>query len=110
MESLSSTTVPLRITFGAESIAQGRAVLSHLTEERLVAGGTVVHAEAMNWIGGKLTEKKRLEVTAYTTFDKLPLIRERLALFLGSAPIISQFVMAGEKKEVLGWVSRNVRR
>lgn len=108
METLSPATVPVRVTFGIADAVHGCEILSHLVEERLVAGGTVIHAEAVNWVGGAVTNRTRMEVTAYTTFDKLPLIRERLRL-LGEDAVLSQFVMAGEKKEVLGWVERNVR-
>jgi len=42
METLKSASTPVRITLPVRSASQGNAILEHLTEERLVAGGTVV--------------------------------------------------------------------
>ncbi len=110
METLSPATVPLRITFQVKGLLEGHTILDHLIEERLIAGGTVVHAESMNWVGGEITAKGRKEVTAYTTFEKLPLISKRLQALCGSdAPTISQYVIKGDKEEVDGWILRNVR-
>jgi len=110
METLSPTTVPIRITFQVSGLADGHRILDHLVEERLVAGGTVVHAESLNWVSGEVTAKDRKEVTAYTTFDRLSAINGRLQVLCGAdAPTISQYVIAGEKEEVDGWIMRNVR-
>jgi len=109
LESLSPTTVPVRIAFSVADVSQGHALLKHLIEERLIAGGTVVHAESLNWVGGNVTEKERRELTAYTTYDKIALITERLEVLCPDHPTISRFVMDGEKEEVTGWITRNVR-
>lgn len=110
METLSPTTVPIRITFQVKDLAEGHRILDHLVEERMVAGGTVVHAESLNWVSGEVIAKGRKEVTAYTTFDKLPRIQSRLRILCGAdLPEISQYVVAGEKEEVDGWIMRNVR-
>ena len=110
MEALSPTTVPLKITFQVKGIIEGHTLLDHLVEERLIAGGTVIQAESLNWVGGEITAKGKKEVTAYTTFEKLPIIQQRLQALCGDfTPIISQYVMAGEKEEVEEWILRNVR-
>ena len=109
---LRNTKMPVRISFSVGNIKQGQDVLAHLTEDRLVAGGTIIHAAALNWVGGKLTEKDKREVTAYTTYDNLPLVRSRIEIFFaeeGEIPTISQFVMTNEKKSTLDWIERNVR-
>ena len=105
-----ATGTPVRISFTAVSVRQARDILDHLTEERLVAGGTIVQAESVNWVGGELTRTTRKVATAYTTMGKLPFINGRLETLYGEeAPLLSQFAMAGEKKSVLGWIERNVR-
>lgn len=110
METLLPTTVPIRITFQVKDLAEGHRILDHLVEERMVAGGTVVHAESLNWVSGEVMAKGRKEITAYTTFDRLPTITGRLHTLCGpDAPTISQYVIAGEKEEVDGWIMRNVR-
>jgi hypothetical protein len=112
MSALTTSKTPFRITFPVENIAQGREILTHLTEERLVSGGTVIHAESVNWVGGEITGKERREVAAYTTYENLPLIRSRASVFFersGEEPTISQFAMMNEKEAVSGWIGRNVR-
>ncbi|HLC76401.1 MAG TPA: divalent cation tolerance protein CutA [Candidatus Peribacterales bacterium] len=110
METLSPATVPLKITFQVKGLLEGHTILDHLVEERLIAGGTVVQAESLNWVGGEITARGKKEVTAYTTYEKLPIITQRLrALCYNDAPMISQYVMVGEKEEVEKWILRNVR-
>ena len=101
---------PVRISFTPKNATDGREMLEHLTEERLVAGGTIVEAEGIHWLGGKITHQPRLAVSAYTTLGKLPLLRSRLeSLYGDDAPLLSQFVLTDEKEMVLGWIERNVR-
>jgi uncharacterized protein involved in tolerance to divalent cations len=98
------------MSFTPKDAAEGREILEHLTEERLVAGGTIVDAEGIHWLGGKISREPRLVVSAYTTLSKLPLVRGRLEAMYGSdAPLLSQFVLTDEKEMVLGWIERNVR-
>lgn len=105
-----SRHTPVRIALSVISREQGLSILGHLLEERLIAGGTVVQADALHWLGGNIQKEERLVVSAYTTTGKLPLIRGRLEMLYGeSAPLVSQFVMADEKKSVMGWIERNVR-
>jgi uncharacterized protein involved in tolerance to divalent cations len=102
---------PLRISFPVRTLDEGHAMLSHLVENRLVSGGTVVEAASLNWIGGEIKNKGKKEVTAYTTFAKLPLIRTRLDILSDGEeqPVISQFMMTEEKESTLGWIARNTR-
>ncbi len=102
---------PLRISFPIRTLDEGHAMLSHLVENRLVSGGTIIEAESLNWIGGKIKNKGKKEVTAYTTFEKLPLIRTRLEILSEEEepPVISQFMMTEEKESTLGWIARNTR-
>ncbi len=105
-----SRQTPVRIALSVNDGAEGRRILGHLLEERLIAGGTVIQASAMHWLGGDIQKQERLVVSAYTTTGKLPLIRGRLETLYGErAPLVSQFVMADEKKSVSGWIERNVR-
>ena len=105
-----SRHTPVRIALSVISREQGLSILGHLLEERLIAGGTVVQADALHWLGGNIQKEERLVVSAYTTTGKLPLIRGRLEVLYGDgAPLVSQFVMADEKKSVMGWIERNVR-
>lgn len=111
METLSPTTVPLKITFQVRGLLEGHTILDHLVEERLVAGGTVVQAESLNWVGGEITAKGKKEVTAYTTYEKLPIINQRLQTLCGvDVPAICQYVMVDEKEEVEKWILKNVRQ
>ena len=106
----SAIGTPVRISFSVYSAKRAREILDHLVEERLVAGGTIVQAESVNWVGGRMQRDVRKIATAYTRLEKLPLIRDRLEMLYGSeVPDISQFVMNGDKKSVLGWIERNVR-
>lgn len=101
---------PVRIALSPLGPLQGRTILEHLLEERLIAGGTMIQADAMHWLQGQIRNEKRLVLSAYTTTGKLPLIRGRLEMLYGErAPLISQFVMADEKKSVTGWIERNIR-
>jgi len=101
---------PVRISFSVAEAARGQEILAHLTEERLTAGGTVIEAHALHWVGGALQRETRRVVSAYTTLGKLPLIRGRLETLYGEeVPAVSQFVMTDEKPAVLGWIERNVR-
>src|SRR3989344_9545026 len=101
---------PVRIALSLQARAQGKEVLEHLLEERLIAGGTVIAADSLHWLGGKIQSQERLVVSAYTTMSKLPLIRGRLETLYGeSAPLLSQFLMTEEKSSVMGWIERNVR-
>lgn len=101
---------PVRIALSLQARAQGKEVLEHLLEERLIAGGTVIAADSLHWLGGRIQAQERLVVSAYTTMSKLPLIRGRLEVLYGDkAPLLSQFVMDDEKKSVLGWIARNIR-
>jgi len=110
METLSPATVPLKITFQVRGLIEGHTILDHLVEERLIAGGTVVQAESLNWVAGEITAMGKKEITAYTTFEKLPIIQQRLRALCGEAtPTVSQYVMVGEKEEVEKWILRNVR-
>ncbi|HLD07722.1 MAG TPA: divalent cation tolerance protein CutA [Candidatus Peribacterales bacterium] len=110
MEALSPTTVPVRIALPVQGFAEGHAILDHLVEERLVAGGTVLQAESLNWVAGEMTTKGKMELTAYTTLGQVPLIQERLtSLCSGDAPTVSRYVMAGEKEEIGEWIMKNVR-
>ena len=105
-----SENLPVRINFSTASSREGRQILAHLAEERLIAGGTVVIAEALHWLGGEIRKEQRRVVSAYTTLGKLPLIRGRLELLCGAhAPVLSQFTMPDEKPSVRGWIERNVR-
>lgn len=105
-----TTGTPLRITINVSSLMEGRHYLEVLTEERLVAGGTMIAAEGIHWVGGKIQKKLRKEVTAYTTLEQLPLIRERLDQLCDGdePPTISQYV-ADDKKATVSWIERNVR-
>ena len=99
-----------RISFPCGNISRAREILNHLTEERLIAGGTIIQAESVNWIGGDMERSINKNAIAYTTIEKLPLIRDRLEIMYGeTAPEISQFVMQDEKKSVTGWIERNTR-
>jgi hypothetical protein len=113
METLKSAKTPVRITYAVRDLSQGNAILQHLTEERLVSGGTVIQATSVNWVGGKIEYKNRLELTAYTLFHKLPLIQSRIAVLYETQgeeiPILSQFVLTNEKETTVGWIMRNVR-
>jgi len=101
---------PVRIALSLKEKGQAQKILEHLLEERLIAGGTVIAADAMHWLGGRIQTEERLVVSAYTTTGKLPLIRGRLeALYGDHAPLVSQFVMNDEKKSVTGWIERNTR-
>ena len=101
---------PVRIALSLKEKAQGQQILEHLLDERLIAGGSVISASAMHWLGGKIRTEERLVVSAYTTVSKLPLIRGRLeTLYSESAPLLSQFVMTDEKASVMGWIEKNVR-
>lgn len=103
--------IPIRISFGVEDVRAAREILTHLTEERLVAGGTLVQAEALNWVCGETEKRLRREMTAYTTMDKVPLIRKRLEILTdGDPPPLSTFVMTDENQSVMHWIERNVRR
>ena len=105
-----SRHTPVRIALSVLDRQQGLSILGHLLEERLIAGGTVVQAFAMHWLGGNIQNEERLVVSAYTTTGKIPLIRGRLDTLYGErAPLVSQFVMADEKKSVMGWIERNTR-
>lgn len=98
------------MNFSIGDAGRGQEILAHLTEERLVAGGTVIEAHALHWVGGELQRDTRRVVSAYTTLGKLPLIRGRLETLYGEdVPAVSQFIMADEKPSVLGWIERNVR-
>lgn len=104
------TGTPVRISFSVEDAAEGTRILEELTEQRLIAGGTMVEAQSVNWIGGSVKSETRKIVTAYTLMEKLPVITAALNLyFQGEAPVLSQFVMTNEKKTTLGWIERNVR-
>lgn len=98
------------MSFSIDDALLGQEILTHLTEERLIAGGTVIEAHALNWVGGEMQRDTRRVVSAYTTLGKLPLIRGRLeALYGEDTPVVSQFIMAGEKPAVTSWIERNVR-
>ena len=105
-----SAKTPVRITFHVEDVRMGEEILEHLTEEKLTAGGTIIEARAINWIGGELQRENRKIVTAYTTAGKLPLIRGRLEVLYGEdTPAISQFLLQDSHRAVDGWIERNVR-
>ena len=102
--------MPVRVNLGVGSRDQGRKILHHLIEERLVAGGSIVEAEGVHWVGGQIHTEERRVLSAYTTMGKVPLIRGRLEMIYGSeSPLLSQFVIEDEKPSVLGWIERNVR-
>lgn len=101
---------PVRMSFSIDDALRGQEILTHLTEERLIAGGTVIEAHALHWVGGSLQRDTRRVVSAYTTLGKLPLIRGRLETLYGEeVPAVSQFVMTDEKPAVFSWIERNVR-